>query len=93
AVLPTIDMFNLPVFLIVTPMFLFGDTFFPLSNLPRWAQHLSLVFPLTHLTRIARAVTGGDPGSICGWNILYVALTFALFFMLSLYFMRKRLIR
>ena len=30
-----IEMFNLPVFLFITPMFLFSGTFFPTENLPR----------------------------------------------------------
>jgi len=40
-----IDMFNLPVFLFITPMFLFSGTFFPLENLPGWAQDVALLFP------------------------------------------------
>ena len=38
ALVPNIELFNLPVFLFITPMFLFGGTFFPLENLPLWAQ-------------------------------------------------------
>ncbi len=34
ALVPNIELFNLPVFLFITPMFLFGGTFFPLENLP-----------------------------------------------------------
>ncbi|MDP4978973.1 MAG: ABC transporter permease, partial [Desulfobacterales bacterium] len=51
-IVPTIDMFNLPIFLFVTPMFLFSGTFFPVSNLPLWAQPVALVFPLYHLTEL-----------------------------------------
>lgn len=53
-IVPTIDMFNLPIFLFVTPMFLFSGTFFPVSNLPLWAQPVALVFPLYHLTELDR---------------------------------------
>jgi len=37
-IVPSIDLFNLPVFLFITPMFLFSGTFFPLESLPSWAQ-------------------------------------------------------
>ncbi len=93
AVLPTIDMFNLPVFLIVTPMFLFGDTFFPVTNLPLWAQKVSAVFPLTHLTRLSRALSSGQYGMLSARYVAYMGLAFTILFFLSLYFMRRRLIR
>ncbi|MBL0715631.1 MAG: ABC transporter permease [Desulfosarcina sp.] len=51
---PTIDMFNLPIFLFITPMFLFSGTFFPVSNLPAWAQPMALAFPLYHLVELVR---------------------------------------
>ncbi len=38
---PNIETFNLPIFLFITPMFLFSGTFFPLDNLPEWAQIIS----------------------------------------------------
>ena len=58
-VLPTIEAFNLPVFLVVTPMFLFSGTFFPLEQLPAWAQRLAWALPLTHLAHLARSVALG----------------------------------
>ena len=38
---PSIDMFNLPIFLFITPMFLFGGTFFPRIWSARWALRAS----------------------------------------------------
>ncbi|MBI5063895.1 MAG: ABC transporter permease [Desulfatitalea sp.] len=43
-VIPSIDMFNLPIFLFITPMFLFSGTFFPVSGVSHWAELLSLLF-------------------------------------------------
>ena len=51
---PTIETFNLPLFLFITPMFLFSGTFFPISNLPTWAQLFARTLPLTHLVEICR---------------------------------------
>lgn len=58
-ILPTIEGFNLPVFLIVTPMFLFSGTFFPVEQLPAWAAGLAWALPLTHLVHLARSVSLG----------------------------------
>jgi lipooligosaccharide transport system permease protein len=35
-------------------MFLFSGTFFPLHNLPAWAQGVAQALPLTHLVLLAR---------------------------------------
>jgi lipooligosaccharide transport system permease protein len=90
---PSIEMFNLPIFLVITPMFLFGGTFFPIEHLPRWAQKLSLLFPLTHLVDALRQLTSGWLRPGIAWNLAVLAVLFAVFFPLSLITMRRRLIR
>jgi len=50
AVVPSIDFFNYPIFLFITPMFLFSGTFFPLTTLPKVVQTISYaILPLTHV--------------------------------------------
>ncbi len=88
----TIDMFNLPIFLFITPMFLFSGTFFPISALPLWAQKLSLALPLTHLVKLCRAVCLGELRSDLVWSIVYIVIMFALLFPVALLVMRRRLI-
>jgi lipooligosaccharide transport system permease protein len=92
-IVPTIDMFNLPIFLFVTPMFLFSGTFFPISNLPQWAQPLALVFPLYHLTELARCFSLGARETPPVLSILYLLLFFVIFAVLALRAMRQRLIK
>ena len=88
-----IEMFNLPVFLFITPMFLFSGTFFPLENLPRWAQVLASVLPLTHLANLTRPLAlGRIPPSLL-WDVGYVLLFSAIFFPLALKKMHRRLIK
>jgi lipooligosaccharide transport system permease protein len=89
-----IELFNLPTFLFITPMFLFSGTFFPLESLPSWAQRLALAFPLTHLVVLTRACTlgSGRPAEI-GTAVLYLAVFSAVAFPLALLAMRRRLIR
>ena len=93
AFVPNIELFNLPVFLFITPMFLFSGTFFPVENLPGWAQTTAAFLPLTHLVDLSRAFTNGriDTGLLPG--IGYLAAFAAVAFPLALSKMRKRLIK
>ncbi len=90
---PSIDMFNLPIFLFVTPMFLFSGTFFPISTLPGWAQSLSKVLPLTHLVNLCRSACLGDMTLDLLWGIVYMTIFFVLLFPVALMVMRQKLIK
>ena len=89
---PTIDMFNLPIFLFITPMFLFSGTFFPVSNLPAWAQPMALAFPLYHLVELVRRVSLGGSQTHPAVCIVYLLVFAALFLWLGMGAMRRRLI-
>jgi lipooligosaccharide transport system permease protein len=93
AFVPNIDLFNLPVFLFITPMFLFSGTFFPLDGLPGWARTIAACLPLTHLTDLARAFTTGRIDGSLIPAITYLALFAAVAFPLALRLMRNRLIK
>jgi len=90
---PTIDMFNLPIFLFITPMFLFSGTFFPVSNLPAWAQPAALAFPLYHLAELARRFSIGTNETSTVISIVYLIVFFLFFTSLALIKMKKRLIQ
>lgn len=45
---------------VVTPMFLFSGTFYPLSSLPIAVQWIGWISPLWHATEIGRALSYGD---------------------------------
>lgn len=92
-IVPSIEMFNLPVFLFVTPMFLFSGTFFPIENLPTWAQKLAFVWPLTYVVRLTRQFSLGGIGASVAWETGYLAVFSMVFFPLALFVMRKRLIK
>jgi len=91
-IVPSIDMFNLPIFLFITPMFLFSGTFFPTSALPGWAVAISSALPLTHLVDLCRALCLGELRPDLGWSIAYIAIMSALLFPVALIVMRRRLI-
>ncbi|MBI4805983.1 MAG: ABC transporter permease [Desulfovibrio sp.] len=90
---PTIDMFNLPIFLFITPMFLFSGAFFPVDGLPAWASGLAQTLPLYHLTQACRSVCLGEIGVGVLYNALYLAAFTVVFYPLAVGAMRKRLIK
>lgn len=92
-IIPTVDMFNLPIFLFITPMFLFSGTFFPVSGIPGWAGIFSLVFPLYHLVELTRLFCIGTMESNPIFNLSYLLIFASVFGYLALRAMKRRLIR
>lgn len=92
AMTKTIELFNLPIFLFITPMFLFSGTFFPTANLPLWAQNVACILPLTHLVNLTRALAFGrfDCGAPAALG--YLAVFCVVMYPLAVYRMRRRLI-
>jgi len=88
-----IELFNLPIFLFITPMFLFGGTFFPITGLPVWAQHFALVLPLTHLVNLVRALSFGIWNSELLISFCYLTVFCLIMFPLAIFKMRRRLIK
>ena len=92
-IVPHIDLFNLPFFLFITPMFLFSGTFFPVENLPPWAQYMAMALPLTHLTLLARSLCYSRFEGDMLWSLACLIAFGAVFFPLALRKMRQRLIK
>lgn len=92
-IVPSIDMYNLPIFLFITPMFLFSGTFFPIHTLPQWAQKVALALPLMHLVEITRQLSLGLLNIEILWSLGYLFLISLIFFPLALWTMHRRLIR
>lgn len=62
AVIRNIDGFTYYFSLVVTPLFLFSGIFYPLSNLPGWAQQVAWFLPLVHAVNAVRALVLGHVG-------------------------------
>jgi len=92
--IPNIELFNLPVFLFITPMFLFGGTFFPMDGMPLWAKIVAGTMPLTHIVNLCREICCG---SVLGRDAIiavgYLVVFSAVFYPLALFTMKKRLIK
>lgn len=92
-IVKNIELFNLPIFLFITPMFLFSGTFFPLDALPGWAAMLARGLPLTHLVNISRALGYGQYDTFLLGSVLYLVIFFVIFFILAMVKMRNRLLK
>jgi lipooligosaccharide transport system permease protein len=92
SICPTIDSFNLPIFLFIYPMFLFGGTFFPTDVLPSWARTVADWLPLTHAAAFVRGACLGHLKPRLWIDLLYLAAGTPLLFVLSLVLMRRRLV-
>ena len=100
AVSPSIDFFNFPTFLFLTPMFFLSGTFFPLTSLPTAAQGTAIaVLPLTHIVNITRGLVSGhlepilglSPVSLIAVSLIWIIAVTLFFFVLSINLMKKRL--
>jgi len=69
------NLFNVLFRFVVTPMFLFSGTFYPVSRLPAWGQWLAAISPLWHGTELARAAAlGGASVPALIADVLYLLL-------------------
>jgi lipooligosaccharide transport system permease protein len=103
ALASTIDFFNFPTFLFITPMFLLSGTFFPLTLVHSTILETAAlsVFPLTHVVDLTRGLMSGNIGSFLGLStsamwvlaIVWIATVTLLFFVLSIHLMKKKLIK
>jgi len=93
AVVKNIEMFNLPVFLFITPMFLFSGIFFPLDQLPVWARAVAWCLPLTYLVSALRALALGISTAGLLKDIFMLGLIGVVCAYWSLILMKRRLIK
>ena len=88
-----IELFNLPFFLFITPMFLFSGTFFPLEGMPMWVRWVAMSLPLTHLVDLSRGFCYGIRTESILLSLGYLVVFTAVFYPLALWRMRRRLIK
>lgn len=90
---PDYFFFNYFFTLTITPMFLLSGIFFPVSQLPAWAQVISSGFPLTHAVSISRALTLGYPQWDLLGNMLALAMGGLATLVVAGFLLRRRLIQ
>ena len=67
---------------IITPMFMFSGTYYPLSTLPIYLQWIGWISPVWHATDFGRALSYGHP--VEGWLMLVHVLYFVVIAVIGL---------
>lgn len=93
AIIRNIEMFNLPIFLFITPMFLFSGVFFPISSLPPWAQYTAQAMPLTFLVSVLRSLALSHFHQAQIAELLLLAVIAVVCTFLSIAMMKKRILK
>jgi lipooligosaccharide transport system permease protein len=73
-------------------MFLFSGIFFPVGNLPGWAQTFAWFLPLTHGVSASRALFAGKVEWVIAGDLLWLFAFFTIAFFIAVRSIRKRLI-
>jgi lipooligosaccharide transport system permease protein len=77
---------------LLTPMFLVAGTFFPLSELPQWAQVLGNLNPLYHCVELVRHAVFGFVGWADVWHLSFLTGFALVSWRLAVHFMGRKLI-
>jgi len=91
--LRTVNDFDIPMGLIVMPMFLFSGTFFPIDIYPEPIQWLMQINPLYHSISLMRGLSTGLVGWQQVWDFAFLAGLFALCMWIAMRQMERKLIK
>jgi lipooligosaccharide transport system permease protein len=89
---PSYDFFNYYFTFVFSIMFLFSGVFFPIDSLPRWAQAVAWVLPLTHAVNLSRGLASGDVGVWMLGELVWMAVLTVLAFAIAERLVRRRLL-
>ena len=93
AYLRTVNDFDVPMGLIVMPMFLFSGTFFPVSAYPWFIQVFMQLTPLYHAIDLIRGLSLGLVGPAQLWDFAYLVVFFAIGMWIAMRQMERKLIK
>jgi lipooligosaccharide transport system permease protein len=93
AYLRTVQDFDLPMGLVVMPMFLFSGTFFPVEQYPEQVRWILEATPLFHGTNLIRGLTTGllEPRML--WDLAYLIAFCGLCLWVAMRQMERKLIK
>ena len=93
AFLRTVQDFDIPMGLIVMPMFLFSGSFFPTTGFPPPIQVFLQATPLFHSISLIRGLTTGLLGLEQLWDFAYLVGFFTLMMVIAMRRMERKLIK
>jgi lipooligosaccharide transport system permease protein len=91
--LRTVNDFDVPMGLIVMPMFLFSGTFFPVDLYPEPLQWLMQINPLFHSISLIRGLSTGLVGLGQAWDLVFLVAFFAICMWIAMRQMERKLIK
>lgn len=91
--LRTVNDFDVPMGLIVMPMFLFSGTFFPITIYPLPIQIFMQATPLYHAISLIRGLSTGMVGMAQLWDLVYLVALFAICLWIAMRQMERKLIK
>ena len=93
AYLRTVQDFDLPMGVVVMPMFLFSGTFFPISVYPQVIQLAMELTPLVHAVGLLRGLAVGSFGLHELWDLAYLVAFASIALWIALTRLEQRLIK
>lgn len=87
-----IENFNYVTSAVITPLFLFAGSFFPIDGLPEWAQTLAQLNPLYHCVELIRHAVFGLQGWADVWNLAFIVIFGLAMWRLAIVAMTRKLI-
>jgi lipooligosaccharide transport system permease protein len=91
--LRTVNDFDIPLGLIVMPMFLFSGTFFPIEVLPDWLETIITFTPLYHGISLIRGLSTGLVGVELLVSLGYLIAFFVICLWIAMRQMERKLIK
>jgi lipooligosaccharide transport system permease protein len=92
AFMKTIENFSYITSSVITPLFLVAGTFFPIDQLPEWAQVLAQFNPLYHCVQLVRDAVFGWDGLVDLYHLGALLLFGWAMWRLAIYGMQRKLI-
>jgi len=92
AVMKSIDNFSYVTSIVITPLFLVAGTYFPIDELPEWAQVAANINPLYHCVQLVRHAVFGFEGWADVGHLAFLVGFALIAWRLAIRFMERRLI-
>lgn len=89
---PSYDFFSYFFTLGIAPMFLFSGIFFPVANLPDWAQAVAWLLPLTHGVSVSRDLFAGNLHGGMLADLAWLAAFLAAAYIIAIRGIRSRIV-
>lgn len=92
ALAPSYDFFNYYVTLLITPMFIFSGVFYPVTALPKAAQLIVELLPLSHAVQLVRPLVAGLPAENAVLHLAVLLVYTVLGYLAAGWAIRRRMI-